>query len=114
MPSINYLATMAKLGLASPAQMEELGRGTLAIARCAVRVACQRQLLRRDDIEDVVQATCIKALRRLPKWQLEKGQWQTYVSVIAASAVADQGRRYKRDQRLYAALAKERGGTVEN
>ncbi len=103
----NNLATLHRLGIATAAQVNDLADATMRIARTAARVACKQHKMRYADIDDVVQMVTVKALRLVGNWQLEKSAWQTFVSVIARSAIADQGRKYLKDRRLYSAMVKE-------
>lgn len=103
----NNLATLHRLGIATADQVNDLADVTMRIARTAARVACKQHKMRYADIEDVVQMVTIKALGRIKHWQFEKSAWQTFVSVIARSTIADQGRKYLKDHRLYSAMVKE-------
>lgn len=103
----NQLATLQRLGIATPEQTNQLAEATMRTARIAARVACQQRRLRHHDIDDVVQLVTIKAFRLVERWQLEKSAWQTWVSVIARSIIADQGRRYQKDLRLAQVAAVE-------
>lgn len=94
------LACLASLGLDTAAQREELAAVTLNTCQIVARVAAGARHINRDDIDDVAQVAAIKSLSWLPRWRLDKSSWLTFVSVVARSAVADQGRKYKRSNSL--------------
>lgn len=103
--SANNLATFCRLGIASAEQMNALAEETTRIATTSCKVACRQHRLRPDDVQDVAQEIVIKSIMAAGRWDLRRSSWQTYVSVIARSAIGDQGRRYQRDARLSQALS---------
>jgi DNA-directed RNA polymerase specialized sigma24 family protein len=105
--SVNNLATLYRLGLATAAQAEALAAETIRIAQISCRVACRQQRLRQADMDDVVQIIAIKALGLADRWDLQRASWRTYVSVIARSAIGDQGRKYQKENKLYQAMAEQ-------
>jgi len=105
----NQLATLQRLGVATPEQTNQLAEETMRTARIAARVACRQRRLRADDIEDVVQLVAVKALRLVKRWRAEKSAWQTLVSVIAKTVIADQGRAYQSEAARGRAIAKMKG-----
>ena len=96
----DFLATLAKLGLDTPAQREQLALDTLAVCRIVANKAIRKNHLRIDDLDDVVQEAALKALAYLPRWNPARSAWRTYVSVIAGSAVGQRRRQYHRDARF--------------
>lgn len=105
--SANNLATLYRLGLTTTEQAEALAAETTRIAQISCRVACRHHRLLQADLDDVVQVVTIKAMALAGRWDLRRSSWQTYVSVIARSAIGDQGRRYQRETKLYQAMAEQ-------
>lgn len=103
--AVNQLATLYRLGLAQPEQTEALAAETMRIAQISCRVACRHHRLQAADIDDLIQVITIKALGRASRWELQRSSWRTYVSVIARSAIGDQGRTYQKETKLVLALA---------
>jgi DNA-directed RNA polymerase specialized sigma24 family protein len=97
----NQLATLNRNGDATEEQINDLACATMRVARIAARVACKERRIRQADIEDVVQLATLKAMERVKTWEIERSSWTTFVSVIAKSAIADQGRRYLKENRLH-------------
>ena len=96
----DFLATLAKLGLANFAQREQLALDTLAVCRIVANKAVRKYHLRVDDVDDVVQDAALKALGYLDRWDAAKSAWRTYVAVIANSAVGQRRRQYQKDSRF--------------
>ena len=96
----DFLATLAKLGLDTPAQREQLALDTLAVCKIVAQAAVRKRHLRIDDLQDVVQEAAIRALGRLDKWNPAKSAWRTYAGVVAKSAVGQMRRQYQKDSRL--------------
>ena len=96
-----YLATLQILGMADEWQLNSLMEQTIDYAKVIAKVAVRNGRLQESDIDDVAQ----EALRYLPKWEMSKGGWKTFVSAIASSTIADQGRRYAKEARLASELA---------
>lgn len=96
----DFIATLAQLGLATPVQREQLALDTLAVCRIVAQAALRKKHLRIDDADDVVQEAAIRALGRLDKWNPAKSAWRTYAGIIAASAVGQMRRQYKKDSRF--------------
>lgn len=100
-----YLATLQILGMADEWQLNSLMEQTIDYAKVIAKVAVRNGRLQESDIDDVAQEVALKALRYLPKWEMSKGGWKTFVSAIASSTIADQGRRYAKEARLASELA---------
>ena len=103
--SPEYLATLQILGLADEWQVNTLMEQTIEYAKVVAKVAVRNGWLLESDVDDIAQEVALKALRYLPKWQMEKGGWRTFVSAITSSTIADQGRRYAKEARLANDLA---------
>lgn len=104
--SVNELATLYMLGLATSDQENQLASKTMSVCLTVAGLAVGAGKIQRDDVYDVAANAAVRALARIQKWDPARAGWKTYVSYIARSEVGNQQRRYQRQQMsLDAAIA---------
>ena len=98
LPSVNELATLYVLGLATAEQENLLAGETLSVCLTVAGLAAGAGKIQRDDVRDVAADAAVRAFERIRKWDPARAGWKTYVSFIAKSEVGNQQRRYQRRQ----------------
>jgi len=96
--SLDALASLVKIGLASSESQTRLASETMRCARIAAIMAVKSGLVTWDDVDDITQSITLKSWRYLQRWESSKGGWSTYVGKIAQSVIGDYGRRNGRRQ----------------
>lgn len=95
---VDVLAMLVKNHLASEDGENSLAAATMKCARITAIMAAQKGLIPWDEVDDIAQATVLRAWEYLGHWNATKGAWTTYVSRIAQSVIGDYGRRTGRRQ----------------
>lgn len=103
---LEYLATLARLSLATAAQLDQFAELSMRIIRIVVLNALKMRQIAAADAEDVAQEAILRAFKYLPKWKAERAKWATYLSRLTATAIGEQRRQYARQARAVA-IARE-------
>lgn len=103
---LEYLATLARLSLATAAQLDQFAELSMRTIRIVVLNALKMRQIAAADAEDVAQEAILRAFKYLPKWKAERAKWATYLSRLTATAIGEQRRQYARQARAVA-IARE-------
>ncbi len=103
---LEYLATLARLSLATAAQLDQFAELSMRTIRIVVLNALRMRQIAAADAEDVAQEAILRAFKYLPKWKAERAKWATYLSRLTATAIGEQRRQYARQARAVA-IARE-------
>ena len=103
---LEYLATLARLSLATAAQLDQFAELSMRSIRIVVSNALRMRQIAAADAEDVAQEAILRAFKYLPKWKAERAKWATYLSRLTATAIGEQRRQYARQARAVA-IARE-------
>ena len=103
---LEYLATLARLSLATAAQLDQFAELSMRTLRIVVLNALRMRQIAAADAEDVAQEAILRAFKYLPKWKAERAKWATYLSRLTATAIGEQRRQYARQARAVA-IARE-------
>ena len=109
---VDVLAMLVKNRLASEKAEQSLAMATMRCARITAIMAAQKGLIPWNEVDDIAQATVLRAWEYLGHWNATKGAWTTYVSRIARSVIGDYGRRTGRRKMAedgYRELTQEEG-----
>jgi len=98
--SLQHLATLVHLGIASASQTNELAERSIRICIICVGRACKCGKIRKSDIDDVVQDAIIRAFKYIERWNAARSKWITYLSIITASSIGEQQRKYLQEKNI--------------
>ncbi|MBQ7178879.1 MAG: hypothetical protein IJS08_15795 [Victivallales bacterium] len=96
---LTSLAILAKYGIATPAQMNDLALQTIQVARKVAHSAVERKLIPASEVEDVAMSAAEKALNSLDGWKLQY-EFSTFIGLITKSQVARCKADYAKQRRV--------------